>query len=276
MRNNGSRQPTEDASRSVLNALSILESFEGRYSRQTLSELSRRLRLPKATVYRNLAALEIMGYVCRDSETGSYSLGPQVLSLSRLYSEQNSLVKVGARHLSELADITGETTHLSILNGHQVVYVDVAPGRQAIRAVVERGDRLPAHCVASGKAILANSETSVLDDFLEVELAPLTGHTVASSADFRAEADKVRRLGYATCVGEWLDEVSAIAAPVFGHNNKVVGAIGLAGPRGRLNRERLESFSSAIIDQASNLSRDLGGGDRVLSIKSIHRQSARQ
>lgn len=258
MWNSDRRQPSGDASRAVLNALAILESFEDRRATQSLSELSRRLGLPKATVFRNLAALELKGYVCRDPESGQYSLGPQVLQLSRRFSNQNSLLKVGVRHIAELAEITGETTHLSILNGREVVYVDVSPGRQAIRAVVERGDRLPAHCVASGKAILAHVRSDSLAEFLAGELELFTPRTLATPAEFVAEMEKVHRSGYATCVGEWLEEVSAVAAPVFGENDKVVGAIGLAGPRVRLTQDLLENISFAVINQAGRLSSDLG------------------
>jgi IclR family KDG regulon transcriptional repressor len=248
----------EDASPSVLNALAILESFDAEHASQSLSELSRRLDIAKATALRNLAALEHYGYVRKDPETGLYSLGVQVLALARRFSEQNHLLSVGAQHIGELARATSETAHLSVLSGRDIVYTDVSEGSQHVRAVVSRGDRLPAHCVASGKAILAHVEPRVLIEFLAGGLPALTQRTVTSAEDFISALDDVRRLGYGTTMGEWMEEVSAVAAPVFGANDKIVGAIGIAGPRLRLGPKVLAQLASAVLLQAQRLSRELG------------------
>ncbi len=252
------RAPREDASPSVLNALSILESFDDEHAAQSLSDISRRLNIAKATAFRNLAALEFHGYVRREPETGKYSLGVQVLSLARRFSEQNQLLSVGAAHIAELAKATVETAHLSVLSGRDAVYADVFEGSQSLRAVVSRGDRLPAHCVASGKAILAHVEHHELTEFLSGRLPPLTARTITSADKFISALDEVRRLGYATSIGEWMGDVSAVAAPVFSSQNKVVGAIGIAGPRLRLGTRVLTHLASAVCGQAMRLSRDLG------------------
>lgn len=259
---NRTNAPRADASPSVLNALSILESFDGQHASQSLSDLSRRLDIAKASVLRNLAALEHHGYVKRDPDTGRYSLGVQVLRLARQFSEQNQLLSIGAAHTAELARVTGETAHLSVLVGRDIVYSDVSEGSQHVRAVVSRGDRLPAHCVASGKVILAHVEHHQLTEFLTGGLRPLTPRTITTADDFIAEMEEVRRLGYGTSVGEWLDDVSAVAAPVFSHQDKVVGAIGIAGPRLRLGTRLLTHLASAVMLQAERLSRDLGASDR--------------
>ena len=149
-----------------------------------------------------------------------------------------------------------------MLAGREVVYVDVAAGHQAIRAVVDRGDRLPAHGVASGKVILAHSPPRVVTEFLAKGLPSLTPRTISSPNRFVAELEKVRALGYATCIGEWLDDVSAIAAPVFSDAETVVGAIGLAGPRLRLGSKLLAHLGTAVTAQAKRLSEELGAGER--------------
>lgn len=248
----------DDASPSVMNALAILESFDAQHASQSLSEISRRLDIAKATALRNLAALEHFGYVRRDPATGTYSLGVQVLSLARRFSEQNQLLSVGGLHIAELARATSETAHLSVLSGRDVVYADVSEGSQHVRAVVSRGDRLPAHCVASGKAILAHVESRVLIEFLAGGLPALTPRTIVGAEEFVSALDDIRQLGYATTMGEWMEEVSAVAAPVFGADDKAVGAIGIAGPRLRLGPKVLAHLSTAVLQQAQRLSRDLG------------------
>lgn len=257
-----------------MNALAILESFDSSHVSQSLSDLSRRLKIAKATAFRNLAALEHHGYVARDAATGSYSLGAQVLRLSRRFSEQNHLVRVGAGHITELSRATGETSHLSILTGRDILYVDVAEGSQHIRAVVSRGDRLSAHVVASGKAILAHVSPQQLTEFLAGGLPAMTPRTIASPDVFITDLEKVRRLGYGTTTGEWVDDVSAIAAPVFSFQGEVLGAIGIAGPRLRLGPKLLAHLSSAVTRQAERLSRDLGGESPVYPYEATRRGRA--
>lgn len=247
------------ASPAIVNAMAILESFGAETPSLSLSELSRKLGIPKASVFRNLNALEQCGYVVRSGKDGSYSLGVKILDLSRRFSQKDRFLTAGSAHTRELSRATGETSHLAILDGSDVVYVDVAEGSQMIRAVVGRGDRLPAHSVASGKAILAYSPRETVMDFLARGLKSMTPHTVVSPDALLADFERIRRRGYATNIGEWVDDVAAVAVPIFGQENMVVGAIGIAGPRLRLGNKMLAYLATSIRGQAELLSRDLGG-----------------
>jgi IclR family KDG regulon transcriptional repressor len=247
------------ASPAIVNAMAILESFDIETPSLSLSELSRKLGIPKASVFRNLNALEQCGYVVRSARDGSYCLGVKVLDLARRFSQKDRFLTAGSAHTRELSRATGETSHLAILDGSDIVYVDVAEGSQMIRAVVGRGDRLPAHCVASGKAILAYSPREVVMDFLARGLKSLTPLTFVSPDALLADFERIRRRGYATNIGEWADDVAAVAVPVFGQDSVVVGAIGIAGPRLRLGNKMLAYLATAIRIQADRLSRDLGG-----------------
>jgi IclR family transcriptional regulator, KDG regulon repressor len=243
----------------IVNAMAILESFDIGVSSLSLSELSRKLGIPKASVFRNLNALEKCGYVVRSKKDGGYSLGVKVLDLARRFSQKDRFLTAGSVHTRELSRATGETSHLAILDGSDIVYVDVAEGSQTIRAVVGRGDRIPAHCVASGKAILAFSSRQVVMDFLARGLKSLTPRTFASPDALLEDLERTRRRGYATNVGEWVDDVAAVSVPIFGQQNEVVGAIGIAGPRLRLGNKMLVYLAAAISEQAERLSRELGG-----------------
>lgn len=233
IRNEGTSQAP--ASGAVLNALAILESFDEHHVTQSLSEISRRLNIAKATAYRNLGALERHGYVVRNRIDHSYSLGSRVLELSRRFLQHNPMVSVARPILEEVAAATGETAHLGILDGREVVYIETAESSQRVRALVHRGDRLSAHIVASGKAILAYSDSAFVDAFIAGGLPKSTSHTFTSKAGFLNELSITRARGFAISVGEWVDDVVAVAAPVFSHLDHVVGAIGIAAPRSRLD-----------------------------------------
>jgi IclR family transcriptional regulator, KDG regulon repressor len=262
MRNKKAQAPSSAgraASPAVINAIAILESFGSDAPSLSLSELSRSLGIPKASIFRNLNALGRSGYVVRNAADGRYSLGAKVLDLAKRFSQKDRFLTAGSVHTRELSRVTGETSHLAILDGGDIVYVDVTEGSQMIRAVVGRGDRIPAHCVASGKAILAYSPRAVVMDFLARSLTSFTPQTFVSPDALLKDFENTRRRGYATNVGEWVDGVAAVAVPIFGQDNSVVGAIGIAGPRLRLGNKMLAYLSEAIREQADRLSRELGG-----------------
>ncbi|WP_454917721.1 IclR family transcriptional regulator [Xanthobacter sediminis] len=252
------------ATPAILNALAILESFDARTPSLSLSEISRRLGLPKASAFRNLNALELGGYVTKDPRDGTYSLGVKVLDLARRFCEKDRFLSVGGVHLRELSRVTGETSHLAIMDGVDIVYVDVVEGSQRVRAVVSRGDRVPGHCVASGKAILAFSPRARVTEFMAPGLKPFTPQTLSSPDAFLTDIERARKRGYATNIGEWAEDVSAVAVPVFGPNDVVVGAIGIAGPRPRLGAKMLSYLASAIAAQARRLSLELGASAACL------------
>lgn len=257
---------TGPATPAILNALAILESFDAQTPSLSLSEISRRLGLAKASAFRNLNALERGGYVTRDPRDGTYSLGVKVLDLARRFSEKDRFLSVGGVHLRELSRVTGETSHLAIMDGTDIVYVDVVEGSQRVRAVVSRGDRVPGHCVASGKAILALSPRARVTEFMAPGLKAFTPLTLSSPDAFLTDIERARKRGYATNIGEWAEDVSAVAVPVFGPGDVVVGAIGIAGPRPRLGVKMLSYLASAILAQARRLSMELGASVSCLPV----------
>lgn len=252
------------ATPAILNALAILESFDAQTRSLSLSEISRRLGIAKASAFRNLNALELGGYVTKDPRDGTYSLGVKVLDLARRFSEKDRFLSVGGEHLRELSRVTGETSHLAIMDGGDIVYVDVVEGSQRVRAVVSRGDRVPGHCVASGKAILAFSPRGRVTEFMAPGLKQFTPLTLSSPDAFLTDIERAKRRGYATNIGEWAEDVSAVAVPVFGPHDIVVGAIGIAGPRPRLGAKMLSYLASALHAQARRLSLELGASASCL------------
>lgn len=247
-----------EASGAVLNALAIIDSFDADHPSQTLSGICRRLGIAKASAFRNLAALEMGGFVTRTPGTNAYSLGVKIVELSQRFLQQNPILGVARPVLAELAAITGETAHLGIMDGNEVVYVEIAESPQRVRALVNPGDRLPAHAVASGKAILAYSSDEEVEAFLDHNLAPLTERTLQAGEALREQLASTRSRGFAVAVGEWLDDVVAVAAPIFSHLDQVVAAIGIAAPRSRFDAEDLTAMGPKIRGFADRVSLGLG------------------
>lgn len=242
----------------MLSAFSILECFDHRSRALSLAEISRRTGVPKATALRHLLALDEAGYVVADDSRQSYSLGSRTLLLAERYLAQFDRLDSLRPLLAGLAEETGETAHYGVLEGSELVYLEIAESPQRVRVYVRRGDRLPAHAVAAGKAILAYESDAAVGAFLGRGLAALTKHTITPPAAFRAELAAVRRRGHAVNLGEWVEEVTAVSAPVFGADGRAAGAVGVAGLGSRFHAARVAQVAELVKQCASRISSLLG------------------
>ena len=246
-------------SQAVLDAIRLLDAFEQDAGEKTLAEIARAAGVPKASAMRHLKALALTGFVIHDPIRKAYALGPAILTLAERFLAQQPSVHACRPLLAALARETGETAHYAVLQGRDVVYLDIAESPRRIRAYVTRGDRQPAHCMASGKAILAHSPNAVVDAFLEADIVQLTEHTITSEPAFRAELEATRARGYGVNLSEWVDDVGAAAAPIFSGSGQVVGSIGVAAPISRLNRANADDVGLIVRDCAARFTDMLAG-----------------
>jgi IclR family transcriptional regulator, KDG regulon repressor len=253
------RELRAQPSRAVFSALAVLESFDDANPSQSLASISRRLGIPKATALRTLRALEVKGYVTLNETEGTYSLAVGVLTLAQRYLTRYEALAVARPILAQIAAETGETAHFGVLQGTEVIYLEIAESPQRVRAYVVRGDHLPAHCVAAGKAILAHADAAIVDAFVAAGLPRLTPATIVREKDFLADLRVTHQRGYALNVGEWMEDVAGVSAPVIGHLGTVQGAVGVAGPRSRLNARNVHQIGRLVRRYANGISKKLGG-----------------
>ena len=133
---------------------------------------------------------------------------------------------------------TGETVHLSVLDHQEVVYVHKVESPNPVRSYTQIAGRVPAHCVATGKAMMAFKSSAWLSDVAE-QLAAVTPRTITQPAILLAEMREIRRNGYAVNRGEWRYGVNGLAAPILDRTGTVIAAVGVSGPEGRLTDARL-------------------------------------
>jgi DNA-binding IclR family transcriptional regulator len=228
----------------ALRLLTVLSDGKPR----NLTQLSEAIGLSNSTTFRILATLVGGNYVERDNHSGNYSLGLACLELAQAYQVGSDIRQVALPELERLRDDTKETVHLAVLDKMEVVYVEKLSGLHAVQVMSSRvGGRLPAYCTGLGKVLLAHADPRLVRiHFEQTGLHPYTQATIRHIDTLMDHLEEVRRQGYALDRGEHETEVRCVAAPVFDTTNKVVAAISVAGPAGRM--EPLEA-QIGIIDR---------------------------
>lgn len=227
-----------------------------------VTEMSRELRLGKSSVYRVLSSLENVQWVAQKPETQKYTLGIRVLefSLSRL--SNLDLRSASLSHLEELGSATKETAMLSGRVGLERIAIEQVPGYYEVRYFAEPGRRLPLWCGAPGKVMLAHMEESeveaVIDNLGKSGVSVLASGQPLDIDRLREELGEIRRQGFAVTVGERVAGGSGVAAPIFGYNHRVVGAISVTGPLPRFSADLARHYGPLVSQAARQISLKLG------------------
>ncbi len=212
-----------------IGAILALYSFE--QPEWGVSAIGTRLGLPKSTVSELLASLAAQGMVER-TPRGRYRLGWRLFELNHVLLESKPLVREARRAMQELVERHGESSHLMVLDRHQAVIVEKVQATLATQILMSRvGLRLPAHCSACGKLLLAfRPWDEVLQVFDNVELVSFTPATITRLEALAAELQAVRHDGVAFDHEEIVPGLSCVAAPVRDETGEPVAGISLSVP----------------------------------------------
>ncbi|MBN9409959.1 MAG: IclR family transcriptional regulator [Burkholderiales bacterium] len=240
----------------LVKGLQVLEALARSERPLGVSELALMLDMGKSNVHRLLQALVELRYVVKDETTSEYSASLKVWELGNRLSLRLAVRHAAQTRMTELLLATRESVHLSVLEGYEVLYVHKLDSPEPVRAYSEIGGRAPAHCVATGKAILAWQPEAALENFIAHGLAGHSENTITDPDDFRRELERVRNLGYAVNRGEWRDSVWGIASPIRDSTGAVVAALGVSGPSSRLKPGLIKSLAAHVIEAADAVSLD--------------------
>jgi IclR family KDG regulon transcriptional repressor len=244
---------------SVSHALDVLEQFFGEADELGVTELSKRLKLHKNNVFRLLATLESRGYIEQNRATENYRLGIRCLQLGQSYVQHMGLLRQARPIMVDLVRQARETTYLAVLRRAAVVPVDLIEADRAVRIVSQLGEALPLHATAAGKAYLAFESEDDLRALLPDGLQKFTERTVTDRQALVQQLRGVASAGYAVDLGEHLEDIRAVAAPVRDYARSVVGVLTVAAPAARLSPERIEKEIAPLVLKAGReLSSRLG------------------
>ncbi len=243
--------------RAVERALDVLLCFTQQTPELTMTQIAEQVGINKSTIHRLLATLEKKRFVERDPLTGIYQPGIRLLQLAYLALEQNDLRRLAGPYLRQLCELQRENANLAILDSNDVIYLEVVESPQRVKLAASSGQRLPAFCTASGKAILAFMPEESVTRIIEHSMPRYTPHTISSPEDFFADIRQTRGRGYAISEQEFEDGINAIAAPIFDRSNLPVASVSVAGPAYRLSRERMIEIGPQVIDTANKIAQEI-------------------
>lgn len=243
---------------SLERAIAILRSFTEAEPELGVGELSRRLGLHKSTVSRILATLEREGLVGRHPETGKYRLGLGLVSLAGVALGRLNVRGASQPHLPALVEATHETVNVVVRDGGECVNVEREASTRPIHYTGWIGRRMPLHCTAGGKVLIAWLPPAQREAILPAPLRRYTAQTLADPARLEASLAAIVALGYAIDHDEFEEGFSAIAAPLRNHMGEVAGAIAVSGPTYRMEPGQIEAFIPSLLETCRRISADLG------------------
>lgn len=209
-----------------------------------LTQLALAHGLAKSTTSRMLSALERQGLVARDHD-GAFVPGPTLLRFARTRAVETDLIAMYRPLLERLSSVTGETANLAIASGDQVESLDQADGQYLLGTRNWVGSRIPLHCSALGKVLLAFEAVPIPPGRLERR----TPATIANRADLLTELNNVRRRGFAVIKDELEEGLTAIAAPIRDASGTVIAAVSITGPSSRLTPARTPALGLLLLDE---------------------------
>ncbi|KAI3602055.1 Transcriptional regulator, IclR family [Cupriavidus necator H850] len=236
--------------------LRLLAEFSSRERTLSAAELARRLKVPRSTVFRLLATLEMMGFVERTDGGREFRLGMAVLRLGFDYLASLELTELGRPLLDRLRDEIHYPCNLVVRDGRSIVYVAKSVASRPFASTVNVGTRLPAHATVLGRVLLEDLSLAELralypEERLEV-YSESTPRTVEELYDM---VQRDRQRGYVLHEGFFEASISTIAAPVRDRSGKVVAALGATIPASRIDPDQLDNVVEQVRRAAAELSR---------------------
>jgi len=225
----------------VLRAVAVLEQLAAAGQPYSLSQLSARLHIPKATLMRLIEAMEAQGYVThlpdsRGADRG-IALGPRAAHLALATLANNTFTRACRSLLRALVESLGESCNLTALDGDTVLYIERVETSEPLRLHMQPGMRVPLHCTASGKLFLSQMPAAERRLVLaRLTLKRMTYRTLTEASLLEAELDRLAARGVGIDNEEFVRGMVAVAVPVRDPDDgHVLASLAVHAPTARAN-----------------------------------------
>jgi len=239
-------------------ALALLEYISAQSEGASAAQIRSALGFSANLVFRLTKALLVHGYIERDLTEGRFLLSQKMLMLAQPKKDERSLGQIAWPTLCWLRDVTGESAHIGIRAGFECVVLERAIGLHLFKFYVEAGARGPLHAGAPGKTMLAwLPENELRQTLKEMPLESLTKHTITAKAALERELLQVKEKGYAMDLGETLDGLHCLGAPIWNPEGRVCASVWITSPAPRLDNAAEHRHAPAVIEAAKRISHAL-------------------
>lgn len=243
-------QQTENLRTSALEkAFLILRKLASSERAIGLAELSEEIELPRQTIHRVLQQLVETGLIIRAPQRDRYEIGPEMTRLSAMALASLNVRPPIRALLNQLVDLTEETCNVGVLDQDDVVYIERVEGISPLRLQLQTGSRVPVHCTAIGKLLVAEQHKNVRSRILQATpLQPFTPSTLIDPEALEAEFAAIRSQGYSFNNEEYVVGLTAIAVAIRDHEKKAVAALAVHASSARMSKETALSYLPGMTD----------------------------
>ena len=238
----------------LVRGLEVIEAIAA--GSNTLARLEETLDLTRSTLHRLASTLVELRYLTFTPRVG-YALGPKMMELGFLASQQSSLQRVARDHLEKLATDIGDTVHLGVLDGMRALYLDKISGRRRIEISSRIGERQPLRSTGLGKALILDDEEAQWRSYYKYE----DERGQRYSVDLNEWLRRMRQYaadGYAFDIEENEDRIRCVAAPIRDASGRIIASLSVSSAAQYMNDERMVRLAGDIKGTAEAISRELG------------------
>jgi IclR family transcriptional regulator, pca regulon regulatory protein len=250
---------TAGSVKSATRVLDLLEMLAAAPQQVGVSEIARRLGIPKSSTHMLLSTLEARGYVIGDHDR-RFHLNPIFTNEGRSWVGGSNvmLMRLAREPMESLAHVTGESSFLGVArDDSNVEYISKVVSSHEVRCDAELGQPRPMHSTSVGLVMLAFQAAEKTERFLlRGKLERVTSQTVSDPRQLRREIALVRERGYAVVSDTNSAGAAGVAAPIFDGNGMVIAALNVSAPTSRFDPV-VKKAAQALVRAAAGLSRSL-------------------
>ncbi|MFT7772258.1 DNA-binding transcriptional regulator KdgR [Roseateles sp.] len=251
-----SKQPESVAA--VLKVFAILNAL-GERSDIGITDLSVRLAMPKATVYRFLQTMKSLGYVRQEADSERYRLAMRMFEIGAKALPSPDLVDLAKHPMQMLADATGETVHLGSLIDSEIIYIHKVDSRHMLGMYSRVGRRAPLHCTAIGKVLMAWEHPERRDRILDgAGFKRFRDKTITTRPAFLAELEQVKKQGFGEDREEFDDHIRCLGVPIFDRLGQPIAGMSVSFPTFRFDEAKAPEVVKMLQAASRDISERLG------------------
>lgn len=224
-----------DIIHSLEKGLAVIRAFDRNHSHMTLSDVSRRTGLTRATSRRLLHTLVATGYARTDGRL--FELSPRVLELGYAYLSSFGIADVAEVYMKEVSDQIGEGCSLGVIDDGDVICVARVTTERVMAETLTVGTRLSSFTSTLGHILLAELTSAEIDSFWQQQVLRTPENVPSSKAIFEEQLEVVRQRGYAIVDEQFELGVRSIAVPIHDRRNKVIAAMSVGAHAGRVSMD---------------------------------------